>query len=379
MAGEEIWHLYVDESGSFEPGSIGVVAGWLVRDVEDPRATATFKAALEEAFPLVPYPPHATELNVGALRVVGSAALSPDSDRSPRAKALREICAPFVDEPRVRKLAERKASGQSVKRDELRRLQAWLETLDPGVAERLDKEARRSRRQVEAILHAIPSYYAADEAMVVIAAGRVAEEPVSAATGELVEDGYVTLLESLLERAVALLQGPGATRKIWLRVLTRDVSVAGFGRVELRHSHVARLAQRVEAAPYLTPRGANGVRVRSVEHVVRWNEHVHPGCVLADFIANRVGNVIGRNREWQAVVRDVKREVGLAPSARTRLAPDLGAVATLGTAGPLRASMHEGMLDDSLELAVSAHDAPWAVEQARQWVELGRSWRRARS
>jgi hypothetical protein len=106
---------------------------------------------------------------------------------------------------------------------------------------------------------------------------------------------------------------------------------------------------------------------------------VRPGLVLADFVSNRIrASALGaRDLPWSRLARNVERrislDVGIAPRFITSEAR-LPAIASAGSARTMIFNAFSGTpVDPALQPA-----SQWARDQARSWLEAGRTWRTKR-
>ncbi len=382
----ENWLLYVDESGDFdETGDTCVVSALLLKGEELAEDSTALREMLGTIFPLAPWPPHATELNLPSARVyyvmAGLVPLATDAV----ADDVRAAIAVFEGST-MPEAAQWRGHAKQGRRPQY----AWLESGNvvlrrecPDVFRALQTRAVAERTALRNLLadasaHVGPRGFAA---LTAVSSRRPADGPPEqeVATGALRRDGYLDALETLIERAVMVVRGgrrPAATDvRIWARVATRHVGVEGIGSVALNSDHVARVAERAAAVGNVGQTAL--VRVRSLDRVTRYDGSVHPGVVLADAIANGMRRVLlTRGRDhlgWDQLAGFCEDALGIpavvpVPSLD---ASDLPAVAVTGASRT--AVQAAARREETLPLV--AEPARWAREQAAEWVgALTRAW-----
>jgi hypothetical protein len=353
----ERWLLYIDESGEFEEGQLdSLVLGVLVRGVEP----ATFKDRLRERlaqlFPNVPYPPHAAHLNLTASRPWYAMRHQPMAPLDPAVAAARDFLAKATHRDARALQAKARSAGEATW-DELRRASDLLAREAPQIHPSL------------AALHLAESARFRDfcrEDLQIVAAVAPREHDAAAesiAPPALRHDRYVATMETLLERVVALLGPHGDERvEVHVRIAGRNVHEDLYGpRVPLAPRHVAATASRVTAQSRVTfflPADYVAARVE------RYDEHVHPGLVLADHYANSLRRRLLQTpcRGWPRVVRSCHDSLGIDLNFPARdFAP--ARMPGVAAAGPARAYVR------GLRAELTAHAEPrqWARDQASIW------------
>lgn len=372
----EVWQLFVDETGAFDAADVeeSFVVGLLVRAEDTPSSRASMREALQSAFATVPWPPHATDLNVPAwrpyLHAAGSTAGAAQTD--PRvAKAARALasCEAF-----------RAAVGPSARsrRDLRAALEAashWLRKRQPDLVSELEALAVRERaeaaRRIRAVLGSPPG-----RAWLVVAAARPVDEPVRLGA-QLTTDPYVDALETLLERVHLLVashdHGEASERApvVWCHVATRSVEGAGASnaRTEVGPEAVGELIGR--ARLHGRPVRGRDVTLRAARQVYRYDAGVHPGIVAADVLANgahhELARKIGRGTSWD----EVRDRIAGSLAARvtidaTRLGPEAQSLSSIAAAGVARRHI-AACRGPEQDPALARERWLWARQQAIAW------------
>ncbi|HJL02387.1 MAG TPA: hypothetical protein RMH85_24590 [Polyangiaceae bacterium LLY-WYZ-15_(1-7)] len=359
----EEWVLYVDESGDFESDPCSCVIGLALRERESAELARQLRACVELCFPLVPWPPHATELNVPITRA--AACLLADGGDS----AVRDTCAPAlaaleggrgqVEVDRLFAATEARRMPDYV---DLQSADGWLRRRAPAAHQALLELRDRQRRHVRALFAQLVQLYGPDDVFVVGAAQK--------GDGASRADAYSRCLGALLERLLALLQEEGRERVVRFRVATRGVLDPRLrASVPLNARHIV---EAVEAAKPFAARltGADSsVRLVPLEHVTKYDRRVHAGVVLADFLSNRLRSVLRRNTSWARTEEGVRERVGVAAQARAR-SWEAEVLPALAHEGPARAWLERALgLDPSERPHLGFMRPRWAGEQARLWAD----------
>lgn len=380
---EEDWLLFVDESGRFEePDEPTAIAGLLLRSRDEPVLRSALRKSLCRAFPLVRYPQHATELRRPTAYAAAAMLRTPAADETQEERDARRAAAPAVrvlsDAP-PRSLAadfmDAVRNGRMPTCEALNRADAWLSRRAPAAWSDLEAWRRRCERHMAGLLSKLHEELDG-HAWVLLMGGRGAGEEWDTyeASPRLCRDAYLRQLEALFERTLSLLRGRGTRRRIIAYVATRPVTLEGFGSVELWSREVMRPAEAA-AVTALGSDWRDSVRLIAGAPIVRYDEFVHPGVVLADFLGNRLRMRLWERRDWTRLAEAVARVAPLPIEATATLAPELGALPTLGMDGPARRCIQDaaaGRPADPTSLSPR-----WNRDQAQRWIELARLLRRA--
>ncbi len=356
----EDWLLYVDESGDdHNPDDVHLVGGLLLQANDSTGLDRLLRRALEDVYPLWPWPPHATELRFVSARVA-AAMRSTSAEESERAERLREKTDPLVqltrasrEEP-ARALCELAADWKAGTRryEVLRDADRWLRKQDRGAFEALRRECEAQERRLQQYLAALGRVGVARATVLLTVSPRY--EPDVPADGlpatprcQVRRNRYVRALEALLTSATELLAGDGGTIRLYAatrRVARTPTPKGRADSVDLFPHVVADIADsgrsglpRPTAAPELLPLGNPN----------SYDEAVVPGIVFADWIVNRA--------------RRALREVGRSGELREHLVAS-GALGTAEEPLPVRFAPVRG--GEALP-TVSVDGAPWrAVREA---------------
>lgn len=362
MASDE-WVLYVDESGDFGEDPYSCVVGLTMREQECGKLERDLRAAVEGCFPLVPWPPHATALNIPVSRAAACllSEAGHDQVRSACSRAVEALRA-AKEEPALRDFWRCVEAGRMPAYSQLRAADAWLKAKDGGAHERLRQLVRVQDRRMRRLLRGLALSGGEDDVFVVGA--------VQARQGGAPEDdGYLRCLEALFERLIALVDAEGVRQAVRFRVATRHVDEPSLGvRIPLNAKHVVDLVQDAKALAAKLIEAEPGVRCVPLEHQTKYDERVHAGVVLADFLANRVRRVLRSSKlSWSEVGKGVRGRTGIAPEARARRFDAV--LPALTFEGPLRSWL---LTSRGVEELQSMRAPRWAVEQARRWAEAVR-------
>lgn len=378
------WQLFVDESGDFrDPTKRVCVAGVLLALPEHEDLTTALRALLERAFPLSSYPPHATLLNLAASRALfalaararGRAVELPDTKWEAVDAAIAALRT--ADDDAVVEALRAAERGLAPGWEHARACEAWLTTNAPAAARGLrdiaELEDQHLRDTVFGLLAQVLEGNEGDgpatpwaKPIVVVAAE--ASPPASPKDDE---DRYLDLLETLFERVYALLRSTDGVRRhviahIAERPLWRDDGKRMLGRAD-----VAEASKRAARLSFLQSSVFPDPKVwMSTLAPCRFDEAVHPGVVLADFAANRVGRALRddpkREHDLQRRVQAALGDVGVAmrPLSRPQLAP----LPTAATSGSPRSHVARALEGERVDFRTLGDVRPeWAADQAQRW------------
>lgn len=352
--------LHVDESGPLTPGDPSVVLGVVLPEC-DP---GPLRQRLEAIFPAVPWPPHASPLQIPVTRIWGA-----------WARAARGLPAPTGSYACLAAFGEGLRSHHAGRalfaaaQQEAEPDRQLLHDADRALATRHPKSHGwlRALKDREAhLLGQLLDELAEAGAFTVIGAGDD-DDPLPD-LGPLRADPYLSRLTALLERTLLLLwQEGGPSTPIWTRIATRSTHLQGFRRHQLADARTLAHLQPHLAPSLSAQRRAQlsaSARIVAFAEPQRWDAHTHPGIVLADHLARRAARILRRDRPWeptrQALNDSLRLPVERLPRANTQAGP-LPSVAAVGA--PRRR-----ILDHLAQQPSDAGDETWTHEQADRWV-----------
>ena len=290
--GDEVWRLFIDESGNFGDGSDSVaVAGWWAGDdAWAPRLRAT----LEHALPHLPWPPHAAHWQVALFHGLAGAVRF---DRLPTGW-------PRPSGEALALLDAWDSAGLAQAVDALRRDQ----TVDLAWLKPHDRRLRRDHRVLHATFRNLKQR--ADERwrellIALRGGGSGAATPGAAAVGVFrrapdslfarnADARYAELAAHCVFLAARRLAHSGVERRLLAIGCTRPYRVS-----RSQATRAMGLSAWADAigAPFEDP------PVRVEAHSVQvYNRSCHPGLVVADFIANRLRARAFGERDLEHVV-----------------------------------------------------------------------------
>lgn len=361
------WYVHIDETGSFTAGTAGAVVGLLTRGEGPAALTDSLRATWKAEAPEVPWPPHATILRQPLAWAAWSAGDGP-AEVSAAAKALDQALATQPNWAQAR---------ESLRRGHLPKV--TMSMLDAAARCRMPAAyailARRSAQIQDFAKSLLASVARSGHAWVVsAAASETSEAPAGA-------DRYLGQLGLLLRRAadaILAMERPGQ-HELRVRVLTRHVLDPVLNQpvlLSMRHLNTA-CAQAANAPDRCARlvRSDGPVTVRFVTDAAQaFDEHLLPGFVLADSLANRVYGVLGR---FNCRIDDWCRRLDAACSVPCRLPghPSIPHGLPLTAAeGPPHLwleGVRTGQIDrsDPKGLSPLISQAAWTREQAQYWAD----------
>lgn len=336
------WFLYVDESGDFDdPTKDTCVVGVLVRaDVPGSRGDE-LTWALKQAFPTVPWPPHAALINVVASHVVWCVAAGGNLDgETARAKMLLECAKPAEWQAAVA-AAERRC--EPAYRD-LRELNHALRDADGTLFDRLTQFVRDARTEVAAAFRWFKEH--APEAAFLVAASESRLRQTSGTNAANVDARYRAQLACLLRRTRDVIARTPGRHRVGVWVLSRntwDPALDRCRRLSVRDvGHVIRDAIGIDA---------NDSTRMHADGVCDFDEQVSGMFVLADFAANgSLGPLADRSKPLASVENWLKQRVKLHVRSGNPTRSHLAAVV--------------GNHDNQ---SPTPSEKRWALEQAAEW------------
>jgi hypothetical protein len=392
----ESWNLYVDESGpTADRGGLHVVAGLLVRGQETDAGRLRLREALQDCYPLWPWPLHAADLAIPTSRVAAALRAPPTRDESKAAGWVREAAEPLVSfvrgssKPAAKTLLEAVEAwrgGAALDHDAIRAADAFLKGARRTQHAALARFCRGEDARFEAVLGDIAARF--DQVGVVLgvslkgAASAPVFGPDHAGAQRIVRDRYVRCLELVVERSGLLLRN-GARRTITPRVADRYVTrLAGPGRGQpktgpLFHGRVRSIVEQALVHPDPGFAGASGLlRVDPIPGQHLYNADAHPGLVLADWIANRARRALSRLGRGGDALAQLRVHSALGDPKNplpVLFAPLRGgdALPTVAGDGAAREAVRSALAgEETVELPDD-----WTGDLAAPWVERARGWR----
>lgn len=379
MSSNQVWQLFVDESGDFDdPEAEVAVAGVLVRAYDSAQLRIRLRQALERAVPVGLYPPHTNRLNIPAWIALASMVHVAEGESGARFRkaadpAIRAIEA-SAEAPAVQAREAVRAyreSGKEVSWEVGRAVDAWLAEAHPHAHRRLACVSRDIDAALVQLLERLQSGVLDGGRCFVSCAWSGPEDLGS-------EDRYLRLLEVLLERVFALSAGPRPPeQRIFAHVATRRVraghdGAGGDEREKMRVEHLAAVARPATTFPV----GCNPPHVVFFPHPpAKYDASVHPGIVLADIAANRLlGRVLVASSGWEQVQSFAAAAVGLPVDASVR-ALDTSRAGSIAASGAPRDAIRSAFRGEPHE--TTWPQAPrWAGDQARVWTSVAARLRR---
>jgi hypothetical protein len=261
-------------------------------------------------------------------------------------------------------MIERCTAGQRLDHGVLSSCDTWLRRHAPASHDKLRWEMEKQRTAMTQLLKMVGrECYGMDRCFVVGAW--------DAGGGGPAGDRYLRLLSTLLERTAQIVGGGAAAPTLWIYVATRDVVEHGARR-PLGSRHVQ---DRANAAPHPLPGGSGLPPIVAVARPPQaYDADVHPGIVLADFVANQLGHVLRVDRTWRETADAAERHVGLAVEARPSWMTATSKLPTLAIEGPWRDAVRGALSGADLPAPPPASDLPaWTREQADAWIAAARS------
>jgi len=370
--------LFVDESGDFkDPDAEVAVAGVWMQTYDSAQMRLRLERALRQVVPVGPYPPHANRLRYPGWLALASMVEVADNERgaairkraAPAVRAIQSSAEAAAQQGRdaVRACAE---SGKEIPWEVAREVDEWLQQIE----ERSHRALKWAVRDMDGAFVQLLSHLQTD----VLDGGRCCvagawEGREAGPPSDEAPDRYVALLEALIERVFTI----AADRKppmqlVHAHVATRWVTRPGVPRGEDPASKALRTRDITEAFRQAAgfPVGCKPAHVQFFPHPpASYDRTVHPGIVLADFVANRLrGRVLHGTPTWSDVTQRAGHAVGMAVDVRPRLARNVEApsLAAQGQPREVVRSAFEGQSP----AGSAAQAPPWANDQARVWVDL---------
>ncbi len=364
------WVLHLDESGDFaSPGNAVLVAGIMLQERPSEAADQILAGVLRRIDPLVPYPPHATDLRQPAWWVARWMLADPAVREIHPARQVLDRAAATIQRggsaPLLARMNEQLQLAQTPDYDALQLATRWLRDRDSALCRELESLARGAEDRYRAIGTQLRTLYGDARCHVVAAAdpGGVSLEGA---------DRYLSLLTVLFERVFALLRArPAQRHEVRVVAAQRHVTDTRMGRRRmLMPQDLGECVRQAERFPLFAPVSAPDTIVRILPwSSVSYREQVPPGVALADFVANRVRRVLLQGPGWEKANDEIVAVTGLTTMVPARVLPDGGAQPTIAATGAPREAVAAAFQ------GVSAMDLPllsgrWTIEQAQRWIAV---------
>ncbi len=381
----ENWQLFIDESGELvHRRSVNVVTGLLIQEPSAKILDQRLRQSLGEVFPRIPYPPHASHLNIPASRIAGHA-LTPAAE-TPRDKELARRIHPAhqavvnAEAPTLAEFKQALTEKRWPKYDAIQACNSWLADRERPLFLALRQLAEEQRLAMGALLQDMCDSYG-PQRLFLVGAASVRKD--GASENLQGQDLYMVLLQELFNRMVALLRSrDGKKRIVHVQVARRMVK---GGRRPLRNL----LAPDISAArakalgfPHLapdTPELSPPLRLITGAPVdLNHDSEAHPGLVLADHLSNRLfGALIScRSTGWENLTSAASSRFAIPLESIMRggaLQEALPGMATDGKPSLAVRGAFSGM--ESPDLAEVS--PPWARDQAEAWIIAAQACRGA--
>ncbi|MBX3251870.1 MAG: hypothetical protein KF901_32120 [Myxococcales bacterium] len=185
--------------------------------------------------------------------------------------------------------------------------------------------------------------------------------------GEVVIDRYLSALRVVFERVV-LLAREACVPRVELTIASRHVLHRQLGKpINLRPSDVGSAIQDTIGYPYLDE--VDGFEHRGVRFVVQstptYDEHVHPGVVVADFASNRLlGRIYAKTHRLSKM--ESNSFGPLSTSFRGVRVP------LLACDGEPSQLLRDGLRGSDVASALRELPVDWRREQVERWLEVAR-------
>lgn len=364
------WTLHLDESGDFaSPGDAVFVAGIMLQEPPSDAADRILGDVLRRIDPLVPYPPHATDMRQLAWWVARwMLADSAVRENHPARYVLDRAAATIQrgeSAPLLIRMTEQLQRRQTPDYDALKLATRWLRDRDPALCRELESLARGAEDRYRAIGTQLRTLYG-DARCHVVAAGDPGGVAIDGA------DRYLSLLTVLFERVFALLRArPAQRHEVRVVAAQRHVTDARVGRRRmLMPQDLGDCVRRAERFPLLAPASPPDTVIRILPWAsVAYRDQVPPGVALADFVANRVRRVLLQSYTWDQASNEIAAATGLAAMVPARVLPDGGAQPAIAVAGAPRDAIAAAFLGRPAE-GLPLKSGRWTTDQAQRWIAV---------
>lgn len=368
----DYWQLFIDESGDLTTNDRrSVVCGLALRERDTPESRKILREKVQSSLGFAPYPPHATLLNYPAGWI---AAWRLHKGEIPeRFAGWADICkAGFrrISEDRSKPSFEHFSSqldqGSFPSFDAIQAVSKRLTVIDEALCKKLRTVVNEADLAMRELFRNSKEIFGSQNFYILLASPSRRKE-----TMPNDDDRYRGLLEALLERAAELLRPPeGLSRIVDIQAAQRFINSENLNRYMLTQPELGRIATKVMNG-YREPPSRFSLnppfkfRVAGVPDANR-DPNVHPGVVLADWIANRVGRVTAGMPNLERLYEriEAKTELSVKRSASWKENEGLPAAAADGPGRDIVVQAYRGG-----EIATAMDITPlWTQEQAKIWI-----------
>ena len=379
----ETWHLYLDESGRSNALSKWFVLGGVLLRADGELASLDLRAQLSSAMPGLRYPPHASECNMPAGRLVHTLLAERAGVGVP--EAVRILCTPAekalheLGTATARKVLDALDRSWVPEYDLLRVLNLELNARFPTEFASLKALVSQDQRGMCALLRSLGRQLKG-HAFGVGAATRadwLAFDD-DRTPGRASPSPYLSLLETTFERILSQLRSQTTVDcTVWTTVAVLDIERSGYPALPLTQREVGEAIARAVQFPFRRAEGLGDGSVRIVPRgVFRFDEHVPAGIVLADYVANRLRRAIRgttRTGGWTALQKHARSTLTLPLEGASRAFDVPSSLPWLAADGAARVAICEAFQGDQAN--EDGLTAGWERDQAQLWVRAANHWR----
>jgi hypothetical protein len=322
------WLLFVDESGNFDgregPVSLG---GLLLQHDSLPTIGRGLRLGVEKIYPHVPYPPHATELNLAAGHLASWRLWPVQSIYSGQLenanlefeKALRIEGA----SPLLQGFLNAECERKRPKFPSLQGCDQWMQANAPKAMAILEEvRDASSRNMVDFLSNASSVLFNRNRRCILTGVVECGRHEWDGSTSSV--DRYLDLLRTLFEEVFLFLRdgppGVGTAHSIAVRVASRRIYDAA------RALTVSDIDEQVRCAsvfPLYPSQGGHDTIEVEAQIEPKYDGNAHAGVVVADFLCNKLRRVArDGTAEWLVVRQAVKGATGLSPDVVPSVDPN---------------------------------------------------------
>jgi hypothetical protein len=356
------WQIFLDESGDFSRATTTWLVGWAIQGPATQAHDQRLRRALADAYAGVPWPMHASALNLPiahALYRIADVPAPPDV-LAACARAVKTLSSSNALEARAYMEAAQKArhgggKGGRIEVDHCiaRNTETWLQREDPTALASLRQLQAQQDRAMRHLLRTLAGgAHGAGAFALAVECEPEHDTSLGAAW-------WVDAFEVLVGRGVDLLRSAtGAGDQVLVRSAAYD-GVSG-PRLGARSQTIAR-------APWF-PTTASCIIFPT--RPLRYDDQVSAGVVVADFLANRIKRSLYGALDVAAT--RVSRDLGLPIVAVPRSAPDGPGLPACAATGLPHRALQAARRAGPVPLAPDQGARAWKVEQALAWMHAPR-------
>ncbi len=358
-----------------------MVAGLLINAASHPAQEAALRAKLRKVLPGLGYPPPGWYLRnpTPAARLVAYHRCTDTLGR----EAIRSKCQPAFDEIRgskwnfARTLFDDDTGPDAPAKKEIQICNDWLRFNVPERYRILRDLVARDLRNLRGLLAGLRGVLGGDRAFVVGAVEtRYSDKTeVPESSPSALHDPAVRLIGELEERVLMLLRQEGATSRQAVWVITADRGVRrpkteGLTRMAVTDlGHAGKWASEI---PYLRPTSevSDSVRFARTFAPKRFDEEIHPGVVLANFVADQLREGMDDAtsvRPWSFLVKRAETTFALPIEAVARSLPEAGPLPAVSCSGEPRRVLIRAIRREPFDASLLT--PWWGRDQAVRWIE----------